>query len=147
MTLHHSYRLRLLSAFVIAPITPAALVAVVLTICRASSGKGNVLEIVWFLKLGALLGYPIALACGLPLAFLFYRLHYKHPRIYVLTGGLLGAIDYFIYLLSEVAAHPTYANLVKHMRATASVLCPLGVTAGCIAGICFWLIARPDRRP
>jgi hypothetical protein len=142
-------RVRTVLAFAVAPMS-SGLVAVMLALpFRAGaflfepSGR---FEVAFIIALSAILGYPIAFVFGVPLYVFFRWRGWNGLLPYVIAGALLGLIPYFIYLLFGDYASGDMSAVFGRFSNTAPVYIPLGVVCGAVAGLVFWLIARPDRR-
>lgn len=141
---------RTIVGFLVAPIAPGLLAAILAAPFRAGTGVFGLRELAeaaWIIKLSAALGYPIAIVLGVPLYVFFRSRGWNGLLIYIAAGALLGLIVYLIYvLLAEYSSNGLW-GLAEKLSNTALVYIPLGMICGAVAALCFWLIARPDRIP
>lgn len=130
--------LRTLAGFIVAPISPALLLAI------GSVFFGKFGEGLWGIGFAALVGYPVAIVLGVPIYFFLRWRGWVGFWVYVAAGVLLGALIYLAYI-------PPVTHLDGVLRIDAGKLktAPwwllLGMICGIVATVCFWLIARPDR--
>jgi len=135
-------QLRTILAFLIAPLTPALALTFVALLAGgpiAGAGLGT-----YAMILNAKVGYPVALAAGLPLFLLFRRLGWVGLAHTLAAGlalgaatGAFGSTDMF-QIGDENAERPLGETLVFVVA---------GAACGALAAASFWLIARPDRGP
>lgn len=134
---------RTILGFLVAPISPGVLAVVLTALLRAGLDPlalNRLGQAVWVIELSALLGYPIALALGVPLYILFRWKGWNGLLVYVAAGAFLGLI---VYLASVFA--DGLSQLAERFSNTAPSYLPAGVISGAVASTTFWLIARPDR--
>src|SRR5262249_55316297 len=102
----------------------------------------------WIIGLSAVLGYPAAIAFGVPFYILLRWRGWNRLLTYVAGGASLGLVVYLTYfavvLLSDLLAN-RFTNLVEAISNTSPPVIPAGMISGAVAGTTFWLIARPDR--
>jgi len=134
---------RTILGFLLAPISPGLLVAIVAIVAAAfwfpTLGYRQLYEAIWLIKLSAILGYPVALAIGLPLYGLFRWRGWTSFWLYLAVGALLGAAIYFVYFPRGES------QIDSTLRAGGTPWLVAGMVCGMIATSCFWLVARPDR--
>lgn len=105
----------------------------------------------WYLKLSAVLGYPVAVLLGLPLYFV-YR-HYRRTSfiVYIATGLALGCVPWLASIIPSLVVAvvtPGYHFAESgNLYAAKGILLtfPVSALCGAIASASFWLIVRPDR--
>jgi hypothetical protein len=99
---------RTLLGFLVAPISPGLLALIAALphhIATGGFGARELSEVTWILKLAAVLSYPVAIVCGVPLYVLLRSRGWNGLLIYIASGALLGLIVYAAYvLLPEYAA-------------------------------------------
>lgn len=104
----NSMWLRAVLGFLVAPITPGLLAAILAAPFRIEAigfGLRELSEAAWIIGLSAVLGYPVTVVFGVPL-FIFLRSRgWNGLPVYVAAGALLGLVIYVVYvLLPEYAA-------------------------------------------
>jgi hypothetical protein len=132
---------RTIVGFLVAPIAPGVLAVVLATLAVGSvalSPRG-LSGAAWIIGLSAVLGYPIAIAFGLPLYVFFRWRGWNGLLVYVLAGAFLGLVIYSVYF-AGVLLNDDSANGLP-----APQLIPAGMISGIVAAVSFWLVARPDR--
>ncbi len=129
---------RLVLAFVIAPLVPGLLIALV-----GSSffiERGSRIEPQDFYGLtavSAVIGYPVALILGAPSYVLLRTLSLNSAWVYALAGIVFGGVLFAIYPL-----FPGFEHVMVDIGAL-----PIVMLLSAAATLAFWLIARPDRQP
>jgi hypothetical protein len=132
--------IRTILAFLVAPLTPA----LALTFF-ALFGGGPIAGLAlgfYAMMLNATVGYPVALAAGLPLYLIFRRLRWVGLGRYLAAGLALGAATGAVgssglFQIGEPGeARPLGETLV---------FVAAGAACGALVAASFWLIARPDR--
>jgi MFS family permease len=129
---------RTLAGFLVAPIFPALLVAI-LSIFSGKFGLG-----VWWIGLAAVIGYPVAIVIGIPLFFFLRWRGLNALWVYILAGAVLGIVVNLVFL--PPVTHLNGALELDYVKLyTAPKWLLLGMIVCTIVTICFWLIARPDK--
>jgi hypothetical protein len=134
---------RTILGFLVAPIAPGVLAVVLAALVRPGVDPlalAKLGQAAWVIELSALLGYPIAIALGVPLYILFRWKGWNGLLVYVAAGAFLGLIVYLASVLAD-----GLSQLAERFSNTAPSYLPAGVICGAVAGTTFWLIARPDR--
>jgi hypothetical protein len=146
---YKKYTIRLIIGFIVAPITP-----VLLFMLPNLFSERDIWSTSLWIKIGALLGYPVAFLFGLPLYFFLLRKKIVKLPSYILSGSILGAISYaflpFFYTASVACLSKVpmcggiFLRAMNDLGELAIPFLPLGIVGGTIAATSFWLITRPD---
>ena len=131
---------RTIVAFVVAPLSPALIIMILVT----AFGAGKVGEAAWLLRFSALLGYPIALGLGIPIFFLLKRADWNSLSLYVALGVIAGLILYLFYFPPLELSPRGEIQFSKALTSGMLLFSVLGMICGALATTVFWLIARPD---
>ncbi len=126
-------------AFVVAPIAPGLVLATIFL------AYGKILDAEDALRANVVLGYPVAIALGLPIYLLFVRQRWTAWPFYLAAGATIGVVFYWVMPMFIDAAMRLDGIDGGHMVFSATVL-PVAMACAAFAAIVFWLIARPDRR-
>jgi len=95
--------------------------------------------------MSALVGYPVAIAIGLPLHLLYVRICWRHLIVYLVTGALIGMlITWAIFVDAAVESLDLSIGLWEGFAPPIPITILAGFFGALSAGV-FWLIARPDR--
>jgi hypothetical protein len=140
--------LRVILGFLVAPISPGLLAVVLASLFRmgtAGLGTREWSEAMWIIGLSGLLGYPVAVAFGVPLHLFFRSRGWNGLVAYIGAGALLGFVVYLVWVIFPEYAANGLSGLTTKFSNTAQVYIPLGIVCGAVAALVFWLIARPDR--
>ena len=133
-----SQSLRTVVGFVLAPLAPGALISM------PALFDFQYWVVGFYLQLSALLGYPVAVVFGIPLALMMHRRHWTGIWSFACAGALLGGVAYlFPHVWASISGGWT---VYESMHATIASLLPPGMSCGILASITFWLITRPDRQ-
>jgi uncharacterized membrane protein YcfT len=95
----HSVWFRTVLAFLIAPITPgllAAILAAPFHVGATGFGLRELSKAAWIIRLSAMLGYPVAVVFGLPLYVFLRARGWNGLVVYIAAGALLGLVIYVI---------------------------------------------------
>lgn len=129
---------RTVTAFVVAPMVPAVILAGVML---AAGGDSQTLGYATF---AGYISYPVALLIGVPSYLVMRRRHWDGLRAYLFLGLGLGA--FFVALFAGLAgfegdaAGPAWLDLLADL----TVLLAFVLACAVAATLAFWLIARPD---
>jgi len=132
-------RRRTILGFLAAPLAPA--LALTLLAMLGGGPLGGLVLGFYALGLNALVGYPVALAAGLPLFCLFQRLGWTGLAVYVCGGLALGGLTGAAASQSMLAGGGSGGGPAI---AQAAAFIAAGSFCGALAAACFWLIVRPD---
>ncbi len=129
---------RLLSAFLISPIS-IGLLMLVASLFLSSSSEG-----VWALKMSASVGYPLAILVGIPV-FLFLKKNTENKLSQYLLSSLLFSIlliGHFVLWPMLSLPEATSSNLLSTPRIYQMLII---ILASGFTVFVFWIIARPDK--
>lgn len=122
--------IRLLAGLALAPILPMFAIAVALA-SSEGSGIAFLSSTTFLFAVGSLIAYFAIVVLGLPTHLLLSATEQRDVIPYVLLGALAG----FVTVLLISALYESYLGW----------LVPLGLAAGTLNALAFWLIRRPDR--
>lgn len=132
--------------FVISPISPGLLsVLLVEPFHVGEFGRREFSEATWVIGLFAVLGYPVAVAFGLPLYVFLRARGWTSLVVYIIAGALLVLLVYVVYVLLPEYFSIGLQGVLTKFSNTALVHLPSAMICGAVATLAFWLIARPDR--
>jgi hypothetical protein len=134
---HKSFRI--VFGFLLAPLIPGILLA--LGACIHPDGYLDS-EIPFLISMSALLGYPVALALGVPLFFLMKRCKWVKFYHYVAVGAVLGIVAAVIGNIDK-KQYFNFADFSHYYLTSWNLF--LGAIMGAVATTSFWLVVRPDR--
>lgn len=124
---------RVLAAFIVTPLVPP-----VLAFLLSNSRDGA-----WVAKFALPFSIATTLVIALPLHMLFRKLEWASVWAYMLIGACCGvAAVMFLFASTVMNAFAMHAQEPWTSIAALSVI--FGVL-GCLSGLVFWLVARPDR--
>jgi hypothetical protein len=125
---------RLTLGFLLAPVLPAAIFAMLSVLI------GDNLEM-WYLKLGASIGYSAAVFFGIPLYFLVLsRKRLESLPVYVICGAAMGVGIFFLPLIAPVL----WVGSTEGIAYAISSSLPfafMSMLLGVLSASAFWLIA------
>lgn len=128
-------KMRFVLGFLVAPLVPGLLFAIHDLFNSSPIGMG------WYLKLAALIGYPLAIILGIPLYHIIFRNRIPKLSLCMLFGFILGVVAYLaVFILGLIKGDAD----VGYAFTSALGFLPVSGVCGGIAGFSFWLIARPD---
>jgi hypothetical protein len=129
-------RFRIALAFLVAPVAPALLFTLIVAL--ADGPLAGLALGFYAILLNAMVGYPVALAVGLPLYFIFSRRRWTRLGVYLGAGLALGAAIGAVVAVRERLGEPS-------SLAGAIFVVIGGGLGGLVVALCFWLVARPAR--
>ncbi len=131
---------RTVAGFLVAPMIPALILAVVIL---AAGGDSQTLGYAAF---AGYISYPFALLVGLPVFLVMRRRQWNGWRAYGLAGLALGFV--FLALFGGLAAgfdgdpeSLAWLNLLANL----AFLLPFVLCCALASSMVFWLLVRPDR--
>lgn len=129
---------RIVAGFVVAPMTPALVLAGVIF---AAGGDAQALGYAAF---AGYISYPFALLVGLPAFLVMRRKGWDGLRAYAVAGLVLALV--FVALFAFTTGFGGEgANLAwQNLLANLAFLLPFVLTCALASTVVFWLIARPD---
>jgi len=127
------FNIRTIFGFVVAPLVPGMLVALLAVI----DGRWPMAR--WYIEFGALAGYPAMIVVGIPLHIFLVRRGSTGLSLYAASGALMGLL---VYLMAFIPALVTgqFEPILYAMKSTLAFL-PISAICGAIAGTAFWLLA------
>ncbi|MFN4018744.1 MAG: hypothetical protein ACK4JB_25655 [Reyranella sp.] len=129
---------RAVAAFVIAPMTPAAILAAVML------AAGSDAQTLGYAAFAGYISYPFALLVGLPAYLVLRRRQWDGLRAYLFLGLALGMS--FVALFAAVVGfegertEPAWLTLLANL----AHLLPFVLACSLASTLVFWLIVRPD---
>lgn len=133
MLAKHRRLSRALAAFLIAPLVPP-----ILMFLLSNSRDGA-----WVAKFALLFSLGMTLIVGMPLHVLFRRLGWATVWGYVLIGACGGLVASVLIFASTIM-NALATDEPGPWTSFAFVSVMVGML-GCLSGVVFWLVARPDR--
>jgi hypothetical protein len=126
---------RAVVGFLVAPLVP------VLLLVLPAALQGNSIAFAQFSAYSKV-SYCATLLIAVPAHFLLRRWHATLLSIYVAVGGAMGlAVFLFHFMLGAPSRTPGLGPVARTLLSL-----PVDMIGGVIILICFWLIARPDRK-
>jgi hypothetical protein len=138
-------------ALLIAPLSPSVAISVLLTLWTVLTARsiGDIIgcaiySLAFGLFFSVIIGYPVALLFGLPIHRILIEYGHRRCSAYAMIYAMLGMIGWLLILF---ISYETHYHLLPGMFGRRASAFELGAPCGAVAGITFWLIARPDRIP
>lgn len=127
------------SALVLSPLTPSVLILAI-----ALTGlMGRVEEAIWVCVMLIPFSYLTLFFPGLLLYRLIQKLHWHSVWVYIAVGFLCGCFASALVYSGSIAIK--VANGALAAWATLFNFSVITASFGCVTGLVFWMIARPDR--
>jgi hypothetical protein len=131
---------RLILAFLVAPIAPALAFALIAML--AGGPLAGLALAAYALMLNATVAHPIALVVGVPAYRVFQARRWVGLRSYAAGGLTIGAA---VGALGGMASLGGFDGAVSSDATGAAVTFVGAALCGVLIGVTFWLIARPGR--
>ena len=132
---------RILAGFAVGPIAPGLLFALGCLVLGNSYGGSH------WIALAFRIGYPVALIFGIP-AFLFMQWKgWTGARAYTIAGSLLGLVPCCIVVPAAIGFAGGLDAMEDSQIESLGEIVALAFFCGAVAGLCFWIIARPAGLP
>jgi hypothetical protein len=133
---------RAILGFLIAPLVPGFVFGL------ADLFEPSKIGMLWYLKLSAAAGYPVAVVLGVPLFVLFQRFRIVGLAPYVFAGLALGAVPFLVAMVPGLVALVMApgglpVNLPNSGFPAVLQFLPISCFCGGIAATVFWMIAGP----
>lgn len=128
--------MRVVLAFVFAPLFPGLVLYLFATVTGASGGQ-------WIFTFTVLIAHPVAILFGVPAFLLLQRAHLTSYMAYFISGAILSVIPIFYLVVTpqDIGSYPSGILLNESQLVQVLII----LTAGMSVSSVFWVVARPDK--
>ena len=142
------YWLRVVIAFAVAPLSPILTIGLFFKVVGGNWDDMDTF-VSMTVQIAAMISYPAAILVGIPLFIRLYRKRimrfWPHLGVATLCGFCTFPLLVFAYFQIDPTA--SFSNPAGAVFIIVLGALMVGAPLGAYAGLVFWHIARPDRRP